>query len=132
MAYGNISAIGKCTLGTNVTMPNNVALMDDNNIIMLCDDMTLTGNHSASDILLTLPDPAMFPSVPLKLLGLCQQTGGGHLTRVFFIDTQGNLRCNIPVNGIYYLNGFMWHNNGRYYSQNIGNIGGFTKPLSAR
>lgn len=132
MAYGKIASIGEVILGNNVTMTNKTVLMTDSNIIMLCGDMTLTGNHSASDILFTLPNSDMFPIRTLSILGVCQQTGGSRLTRVFFIDMQGNFRCNIPVDGIYYLDGFMWHNNSKYYSSTIGNTSGFTSPLTAR
>lgn len=131
MAYGNISAIGKCTLGTNVTMSNNVALMDDNNIIMLCDDMVLTGTHNANDILFTLPDSSMFPSQDIYLLGIYQPTSGTKQTRVFLVDTNGNFKCTNPAAGTYYLNGYLWHNNGKYYSNKV-NASSQTSPLNLR
>lgn len=131
MAYGNISAIGKCTLGTNVTMTNNVALMNDNNIIMLCDDMILTDTHSATDALLTLPDSSMFPNETLTLLTVFKPTSGNRTTRVMLVNTDGTITCTNPAAGTYYLNGFMWHNNNRYYSQALGNISGFTRPWNA-
>lgn len=132
MAYGNIAAIGKCTLGTNVSMTSDVAIMNDSNIVMLCGDMTLTGTHTASDVLFTLPDSAMFPSTTLTMLGVFQPTSGSRTTRVFQVDTSGQFTCTNPTAGTYYLNGFMWHNNSKYYSSAIGNIGGYTSPLSAR
>lgn len=132
MAYGNISAIGKLTLGTNVSMSNNIALMDDNNIVMLCDDIVLSGTHSASDTLLTLPDSSMFPTSDITLLVCCLPTSGSRTTRVLIVDSSGNIKCTNPSAGTYYLRGYMWHNNGRYYSSSIGNIGGFTSPLDAR
>lgn len=132
MAYGNISAIGKCTLGTNVTMANNIALMDDNNIIMLCDDMALTGTHTATDALLTLPDSSMFPLQKIPLLVCFLETNGTSITtKVLYVQTNGTITCNIPAAGTYYLNGYMWHNNGRYYSNKV-NASSQTSPLNLR
>lgn len=125
-------AIGEVTLGTNVTMTSKVAVMDRSNIVMLCGDMTLTGTHSATDVLFTLPDSSMFPSQTLTLLGVYQPTSGSRTTRVFQVDTDGHFRCTNPAAGTYYLDGFMWHNNSKFYSDNLKNISGFTKPLNVR
>ena len=133
MAYTKIAAIGEGT--TNQTMPNPCNIQTLNNVIMLCDDITLT-NYTANTPLFTLSDSSMFPASELNIPVFVTDTST--TPNVFFIiplvvATDGKISIHTSfTSAILHTNGICFHVNGKYYNQTIGNTDPslFPSPLN--
>ena len=135
MAYGMIAAIGECTLADTTNYEfihdNPCALMTLSNVVMLCDDVHITGNYTGGNPILTLPDSSMFPQQEL-IVPIVISKSGTNYARFLRIKTDGTLALaqgndNFDI----HFAGLCFHVNCNYYTPAIGNIyDNGTSPLT--
>lgn len=126
MAYGMIAAIGECTLAdqTNYSFINDnpCALMTLGNVVMLCDDVHITGNYTSGNTILTLPDSSMFPTQEMRVPIVISKNGTDY-TYFLVIKTNGTLSLTQGNDNFdIHFNGLCFHVNCKYYTPAIGNI----------
>lgn len=132
MAYNLIAAIGTITTAHSISNPCNIMTLD--NMVMLCDDITLTAAYQANRVLLTLSDNDMAPLTDVTL-PIC--VSDGTQTEITTMTVHSNATISIgktcSSGMVIHLNGICWHANSKYYTPSIGNIyNNGTSPLGVK
>ena len=132
MAYGKIAAIGKVNMYRG-SSSNQTVIQTDNNIIMLCGDVsgiTCPSNGRIIDLpaTITYPDSTVhFPCAYLE--------GSTYNVGVFYINTNGRIYSrNALNNATVFFNTTTFNFNSVFYSDAIGNNdeSTMTSPISWR
>lgn len=125
MAYGMIGAIGECTLANSnysFVHGNPCALMTLGNVVMLCDDVHITGSYTSGNTIMTLPDSAMFPDHDI-LVPIVTTRGTTNYARYMKVKTDGTISVLHGTSDFdIHFDGILFHVNNKYYTPAIGNI----------
>lgn len=136
MAYGNIASVGKITVESNYTISNATVLKDENNIVMLCGNITVTNATTGRQKLMTLPHSSMYPNETIRFLAPYLSSGGTGGYMAIIVETTGEIyyTANVGANSTIFLNGAIFHVNSKYYNDTIGNNNQslFTRPMYVR
>lgn len=126
MPYTVIGGIGEVIPTSNTTIHNKCNILTLNNVVMLCDNVTIT-NYAAGSTFLKLSDESFYPTTPISIPVVVNN----ELT-FLGIDASGEFRLPKSYdNATVYLNGIMFSVNSKYYTPEIGNIyNNGTYPLS--
>lgn len=127
MPYTVIGGIGEVIPTSNTTMHNKCNILTLNNVVMLCDNVTIT-NYGAGSTFLKLSDEAFYPATAIHIPVVVNT----ELTYLY-IDTMGEFRLPKSYDSAtVYLNGILFSVNSKYYTPEIGNIyDNGTSPLSS-
>ena len=134
MAYGRLAYIGEGT--TSYTMDNKTALMTDDNIVMICGDVS-GAVVPANGVIYTLPDSSMFPSKLRKVVvSIYDETTQSNTSRILKINTNGQISVYSATTNptTFYLSSLIFHVNRKFYNSTIGNndMSKMTSPINAR
>ena len=124
MPYGKIGGVGTISLSTGFSFENsnpaNIITVD--NIVMLCDNVVVTGNYIKDSVFLTLSSTIMAPASTVRI-PIVVYSDDNYELDILSINTNGEMSINNSFkNCTIHLNGICWQANSKYYTPDIGNI----------
>lgn len=124
MPYGKIGGINAIQLEQGFSFENsnpcNMITLD--NIVMLCDNVVVSGVYVKDSVFLTLTDEIMYPENEVKI-PVVVYTDSNYEIDILTINSDGEMSINNSFyNCTIKLNGLCWESNSKYYKPEIGNI----------
>lgn len=138
MAYNTIAEIGEFTLASqnfSFVNGNPCNILTEDNILMLCDDIHVSGTATAGTIIGHVSNPnTMAPADVIRIPCIRHTDTGTSSTIILRLTALGNLITSSTVTDARIcMNGVCVHLNSKYYTPTIGNIyNNGTSPLDAR
>lgn len=130
MPYTTIGGIGEVIIDSAAEAHNKCNILTLNNVVMLCDNFTLT-DYLALDPILTLSNEDFYPLTDVVIPVFIEVNNTKELVPIT-LNTNGELTLeNSYESAILYLNGCCFHVNSKWYTPEIGNIyDNGTSPLT--
>lgn len=134
MAYNVIAAIANVSVtSTHAHMDNNTVIMTMDNVVHLTGDIQIDNGYALGEDIFTLPETMRPRNMVYLPVTYTTSTSAGASATNHTIRIRPDGRVFVPQavtsTRYYHTNGLMFNVNDAYYSQSIGNTGGFTSPL---